>query len=67
MIKDLQETTKQITGRASLPVTQLNSMCRDRISGTTPRDGRDYEAVKYHGNWYLTGDYTITDPAAPWN
>ena len=60
MTAELQATTKEITGYASLRVFQLNSISRDRISGTTPINGRDYEAIKYKGNWYLTGDYTTT-------
>lgn len=60
MTAELQATTQEITGRASFSVLKLNSIGRDRISGTTPINGRDYEAIKYKGNWYLTGDYTTT-------
>ena len=60
MSSELQATTQEITGRASLSVCKLNRICRDRISGTTPINGRDYEAIKYKGTWYLTGDYTTT-------
>lgn len=59
-IKSLRETTKAITGEATLSVFKLNSISRDHKSGTTAKDGRDYDAIKHAGRWYLTGDYTIT-------